>query len=110
MRARLQVAVSRMVVSCACVAALLQASAQMQAQAQDHAGARPAVAQQVRVDLNRASVDDLLKLPGMTRTWAGRIVRFRPYRAKNELLDRGVLPSEVYARIKDSIVAHRDKP
>lgn len=63
----------------------------------------------MRVDLNCASVDDLLKIPGMTCTWAGRIVRFRPYRTKNELLDRGVLPSEVYARIKDSIVARRDK-
>jgi len=60
-----------------------------------------------RVDINRASVDELLKVPGMTRTWAGRIVRFRPYRSKNELLDRGVVNSEVYNRIKDYIVAHR---
>jgi hypothetical protein len=43
----------------------------------------------------------------MTRTWAARIVRFRPYRAKNELLDRGVVTSQVYSRIKDYIIAHR---
>jgi len=62
-----------------------------------------------RIDINRASVEELLKVPGMTRSWAGRIVRFRPYRTKLDLLDRGVVTSEVYDRIKDSIVAHRDK-
>jgi len=45
----------------------------------------------------------------MTRSWAGRIVRFRPYRTKQDLLDRGVVSSQVYDRIKDDIVAHRDK-
>lgn len=50
-----------------------------------------------------------MKVPGMTGTWAARIVRFRPYRAKNDLLERGVVPSEVYERIKDNIIAHREK-
>ncbi len=62
-----------------------------------------------RIDINHASVDELLKAPGMTRTWAGRIVRFRPYRTKLDLIERGVLPSDVYDRIKDSIIAHRDR-
>ena len=44
----------------------------------------------------------------MTPSWAGRIVRFRPYRAKSDLLERGVVPSEVYDRIKDAIIAHRN--
>ena len=62
-----------------------------------------------RVDINHASVDELLKIPGMTRSWAGRIVRFRPYRTKQDLLERGVVSSEVYDRIKDYVIAHRDK-
>ncbi len=74
---------------------------------------RPAPSQapppEVRVDINHATVEELTRVPGMTRTWAERIVRFRPYRAKNDLLDRGVVTSEVYERIKDWIVAHRDK-
>ena len=49
-----------------------------------------------------------MKVPGMTQSWAGRIVRFRPYRMKSDLVERGVVTSEVYARIKDSIIAHRD--
>jgi DNA uptake protein ComE-like DNA-binding protein len=60
-----------------------------------------------RADINTASIDQLLKLPGMTRTWAARIIRFRPYRGKNELLDRGIVTSSVYDHIKDYIIAHR---
>ena len=45
----------------------------------------------------------------MTRTWAGRIVRFRPYRTKIELLEHGIVTSDVYDRIKDYVIAHRDK-
>lgn len=62
-----------------------------------------------RVDINRASIAELLKVPGMTPSWAGRIVRFRPYRAKSDLLQRGVLPSGVYDRIKNYVIAHRVK-
>jgi DNA uptake protein ComE-like DNA-binding protein len=64
---------------------------------------------EARIDINHASADELLKVPGMTPSWAGRIVRFRPYRTKRDLLDRGVLPSDVYDRIKDYVIAHRDK-
>jgi len=63
----------------------------------------------MRVDVNRATIEELLTVPGMTRSWAGRIVRFRPYRTKQDLLDRGVVNSEVYNRIKDYIIAHREK-
>ncbi len=64
---------------------------------------------EARVDVNHATVDELIKVPGMTQTWAQRIVRFRPYRTKQDLLDRGVVTSEVYDRIKDYVIAHRDK-
>jgi competence protein ComEA len=64
---------------------------------------------EARIDINHASVDELMKAPGMTRTWAERIVRFRPYRTKQDLLDHGVVTGEVYDRIKDYIIAHREK-
>jgi DNA uptake protein ComE-like DNA-binding protein len=69
-----------------------------------HASAPP----HARVDINYATVDQLMRVPGMTRTWAGRIVRFRPYRSKNDLLDRGVVTTPVYDRIRDYVIAHRD--
>lgn len=61
-----------------------------------------------RVDLNHATVEQLLKVPGMTRTWAERIIRFRPYRSKQDLVEQGVLPARVYSRIRDYVIAHRD--
>jgi DNA uptake protein ComE-like DNA-binding protein len=70
---------------------------------------KPAPPPAALIDINHANVEELLKIPGMTPAWAGRIVRFRPYRTKLDLLDHGVLPSDVYDRIKDSIIAHRDE-
>jgi len=64
---------------------------------------------EARVDVNTATLDELLKTPGMTRTWALRIIRFRPYQTKRDLLDEGVVPERVYDRIKDLVIAHRDR-
>jgi competence protein ComEA len=61
-----------------------------------------------RVDINHASVTDLLNVPGMTQTWAARIIRYRPYHSKTDLWQRGVVPDAVYDRIKDYVIAHRD--
>jgi competence protein ComEA len=68
-----------------------------------------APAADARIDINHATVAELLKAPGMTDTWAARIVRFRPYRTKADLLDKGVVNGEVYDRIKDYVIAHREK-
>jgi DNA uptake protein ComE-like DNA-binding protein len=62
-----------------------------------------------RVDINHASITELLKVPGMTSSWAGRIVRFRPYRTKQDLLEMGVVNSKAYDRIKDFVIAHHNK-
>ncbi len=45
----------------------------------------------------------------MTRTWAQRIIRFRPYHSKQDLIDEGIVSGEVYGRIRDYVIAHRDK-
>src|SRR5579863_4811509 len=66
-------------------------------------------AAELRIDVNQSTLEQLLKVPGMTRPWAGRIMRFRPYRTKLDLLDRGIVTPEVYNRIKDYIIAHREK-
>ena len=64
---------------------------------------------EARIDINRANVDLLMKAPGMTRTWAARIVRYRPYRTKQDLIEDGIVPSGVYEHIKDYLIAHRDE-
>jgi DNA uptake protein ComE-like DNA-binding protein len=83
-------------------AALAPPAAIPQAPPQNHA-----IPEAQRVDINHAGLEELLKVPGMTNPWAARIIRFRPYRNKQELLDRGIVSAEVYSRIKEYIVAHR---
>src|SRR5579863_2912269 len=43
---------------------------------------------EARIDINHASQMELAKVPGLTPSWAGRIVRFRPYRSKQDLVER----------------------
>lgn len=64
---------------------------------------------EARVDINHATIEELLRVPSMSRSWAGRVVRFRPYRTKQDLVDRGVVTSQVYDRVKDYVIAHREK-
>jgi DNA uptake protein ComE-like DNA-binding protein len=61
------------------------------------------------VDINHASLEELLKVPGLTRPWAQRILRFRPYRSKLDLFQAGVLPGPLYYQIRDYIVAHHEQ-
>ena len=62
-----------------------------------------------KVDLNTASFAELRALPGMGDEYARRVMRFRPYTAKNQLATRGVLPEAEYERIQDLVVAHRSR-
>jgi DNA uptake protein ComE-like DNA-binding protein len=59
------------------------------------------------VDINSASAAQLTALPGMGKEYARRVIANRPYRAKNQLSQLGILPDAEYERIKDLIVAHR---
>jgi DNA uptake protein ComE-like DNA-binding protein len=56
-----------------------------------------------RVDLNKASRDDLTTLPGITGERADRIIAARPFASAHELVTRHVLPEDEYARIRDQI-------
>lgn len=48
-----------------------------------------------------------MKVPGITQTWAAQIVRFRPYRTKEDLVEEGKVAAQIYDRIKYCMIARR---
>lgn len=61
------------------------------------------------LDINTATPEQLKALPGMGEAYAQRVIAGRPYTAKNQLVERGILPATAYAKIKLLIIAHRVK-
>ena len=57
------------------------------------------------VNVNAASEDELAGLPGISHREARRIVAGRPYADRHELVVKGAISEETYARIKDRITS-----
>jgi DNA uptake protein ComE-like DNA-binding protein len=58
------------------------------------------------VDLNSASERDLLRLPGISKTDADKIIDQRPYRDKHDLVEKGMLSESQYERIRDRVTTN----
>ena len=64
-----------------------------------------APAKKAPLDLNSASEDELKALPGIGDAYAKKIVDARPYKRKDELVKKKVVPQTTYDKIKDQIIA-----
>ncbi len=57
------------------------------------------------LDINSASETQLDDLPGIDKRTARHIIAGRPFHEKHELLDKGIVSSDEYDRIRDDVTA-----
>ena len=57
------------------------------------------------LDINSATVDQLEALPGVGKAYSAKIVAGRPYKGKDDLVNKSIVPQKTYDGIKDKIIA-----
>jgi len=67
-------------------------------------GVREGLTRDKTVNLNTATEDQLITLPGVTHARATRVIAGRPYDDPRDVVTKHILSEEEYKRIKDRVV------
>ena len=77
---------------------------------QPSALAKPAPTEKIAiVDINTANEAALRTVPVIGEAFSKKIIAGRPYKSKDELWRKNILPKGVYDKVKDSLVAKQAK-
>jgi competence protein ComEA len=57
------------------------------------------------LDINSATAAELDALPGVGKAYSAAIIKGRPYKGKDELVQKNIVPQKTYDGIKDKIIA-----
>jgi len=61
------------------------------------------------MDINSATAKQLATLDGIGDARSAAIVKERPYSGKDDLVNKKIIPQDVYDKIKDKIIAKQKK-